>query len=71
VNLRLRQADVPRLKLGRHARLGYTSWLLGGAAAGDQCQLLLNPADSTGRPRAFARTPAQASPVEPQTSSRD
>ena len=71
VNLRLRQADVPRLKLGRHARLGYTSWLLGGAAAGDQCQLLLNPADSTGHPRAFARTPAQASSVEPQTSSRD
>lgn len=44
VNLQLRQADVPRLKLGMHARLGYTSWLLSGAASGDQRQLKLNPA---------------------------
>lgn len=55
VRLQLRQADVPRLKLGRHARLGYTSWVLRGAAAGDQKQLLLQPADASGRPRMPAR----------------
>lgn len=43
VNLQLREADVPRLKLGRHARLGLTSWVLSGAAQGDQRQLKLNP----------------------------
>lgn len=46
VNLQLRQPDVPRLKLGAHARLGYTSWLLSGAARGDQRQLTLNPASA-------------------------
>jgi type VI secretion system protein ImpH len=43
VNLQLREAEVPRLKLGRHARLGLTSWVLSGAARGDQRQLKLNP----------------------------
>ncbi|QBQ98974.1 type VI secretion system baseplate subunit TssG [Paraburkholderia pallida] len=44
VNLQLREAEVPRLKLGAHARLGLTSWVLSGAAQGDQRQLKLNPA---------------------------
>ncbi|MGU7775894.1 type VI secretion system baseplate subunit TssG [Burkholderia sp. MR1-5-21] len=59
VNLQLKQPDVPRLKLGRHARLGYTSWMLSGPAAGDQRQLLLRPADGAGRPcgRAQANEP--------------
>jgi type VI secretion system protein ImpH len=67
LNLQLRQADVPRLKLGRHARLGYTSWLLSGAAAGDQRQLLLHPTDASGRPRMPAPDDAherQPSPKE-------
>ncbi|WP_296653557.1 type VI secretion system baseplate subunit TssG [Paraburkholderia sp.] len=57
VNLQLRQADVPRLALGAHARLGYTSWLLSGAARGDQQQLKLNPSFNTpcGTSRAAAR----------------
>jgi type VI secretion system protein ImpH len=71
VNLQLRKDDVPRLKLGRHTRLGYTTWLLQGAAAGDQCQLLLTPADSDGRARALHRQVAQVVPVEPKASSKD
>lgn len=55
VNLQLKQAEVPRLKLGRHTRLGYTSWVLSGAAAGDQCQLMLHPATASGRAREAAR----------------
>lgn len=41
LNLMLRQEDVPRLRLGAHARLGYTSWLLRRPPAGDQRQLRL------------------------------
>lgn len=52
VNLQLRQPDVPRLRLGAHARLGYTSWLLSGAAVGDQRQLRLNPASAARARRA-------------------
>ncbi|KVZ32068.1 type VI secretion protein [Burkholderia ubonensis] len=66
VNLQLRQQDVPRLKLGRHARLGYTSWVLSGAAGGDQRQLLLHPADSSGRPRNLARDAAPACRTSPR-----
>jgi type VI secretion system protein ImpH len=56
VNLQLRQADVPRLKLGANARLGYTSWLLSGAASGDQRQLKLNPASGAHRAAACGTT---------------
>lgn len=56
VNLQLKQADVPRLKLGAHARLGYTSWLLSGAARGDQRQLKLNPASGAHRAAAHDTT---------------
>jgi type VI secretion system protein ImpH len=51
VNVQLKQEDVPPLKLGRHVRLGYTTWMLCGPAAGDQRQLLLNPVDASGHPR--------------------
>ncbi|MFM0277678.1 type VI secretion system baseplate subunit TssG [Paraburkholderia sediminicola] len=54
VRLVLRQQDVPRLELGRHTRLGYTTWTLRGAAGGDQRPLLLHPADHEGRPRTGA-----------------
>ncbi|WP_118178755.1 type VI secretion system baseplate subunit TssG [Paraburkholderia phosphatilytica] len=55
VNLQLREQDVPRLKLGRHTRLGYTTWVLSGAARGDQRQLRLNPAGAAERTRDAAR----------------
>jgi type VI secretion system protein ImpH len=71
VNLQLRQQDVPRLKLGRHVRLGYTSWALGGAAAGDQRQLILNPADPSGRPRGSTQRRAPEEQVPDQTPSKD
>lgn len=64
VRLVLRQAEVPRLELGRHTRLGYTTWALRGAAAGDQRQLLLRPADHEGR----ARKVAPAHVVDPAES---
>ncbi|KVP58478.1 type VI secretion protein [Burkholderia ubonensis] len=66
VNLQLRQQDVPRLKLGRRARLGYTSWVLSGAADGDQRQLRLHPADSSGRPRNLARDAVPACRTSPK-----
>jgi type VI secretion system protein ImpH len=43
VNLQLRQSDVPRLSLGRHQRLGYTTWLHARAATSDARQLMLKP----------------------------
>jgi type VI secretion system protein ImpH len=51
VNLCLKQKEVPRLRLGRHARLGLTSWLYSGQAAHDARDLLLVPADPSGRAR--------------------
>jgi type VI secretion system protein ImpH len=75
LNLHLRQEDVPRLKLGRHARLGYTAWMLSGAAAADQRQLRLHPAGAAGRPRGAtlqpAREAAQDASPEPQTLPKD
>ncbi|WP_207000324.1 type VI secretion system baseplate subunit TssG [Trinickia mobilis] len=71
LNLQLRREDVPRLKLGRHTRLGYTTWLLRGAADGDQRQLMLTPADSSGRPRAFGRRTHRAPLTEHGISSKD
>jgi type VI secretion system protein ImpH len=52
VNLCLKQKEVPPLKLGRHARLGYTGWLHSGPAPHDARDLLLNPTDPSGRARA-------------------
>ncbi|MEM5342189.1 type VI secretion system baseplate subunit TssG [Paraburkholderia azotifigens] len=49
VNLWLRQEHVPRLALGRRARLGYTSWLLSGPVTQDQRQLRLHPASLSAR----------------------
>jgi type VI secretion system protein ImpH len=43
VNLQLRQADVPRLALGKRQRLGYTTWLHARAATSDATQLMLRP----------------------------
>jgi type VI secretion system protein ImpH len=43
VNLQLRQADVPRLALGKRQRLGYTAWLHARAATSDAMQLMLQP----------------------------
>ncbi|MFL9900648.1 type VI secretion system baseplate subunit TssG [Paraburkholderia fungorum] len=71
LRLVLREADVPRLKLGRHTRLGYTTWALGGAAHGDQRQLLLHPTDAEGRSRMPAAARVSLSPAPPQTSSRE
>lgn len=71
VRLVLREKDVPPLALGCHTRLGYTTWMLGGAAAGDQRQLVLQPTDQSGRPRNVAQTGTPASAAPPPTSSRD
>jgi type VI secretion system protein ImpH len=43
VNLHLQRADVPPLALGRHQRLGYTTWLHARAATHDATQLMLRP----------------------------
>lgn len=58
VNLQLRHQDVPRLKLGRCARLGYTSWLLSGAASEDQRQFFMSSAMLPGRNRTREAGPA-------------
>ncbi|AXF03898.1 type VI secretion system baseplate subunit TssG [Paraburkholderia hospita] len=71
VNLWLKQEDVPRLALGRRARLGYTSWLLSSPAAQDQRQLRLHPASLSGRPAEPARSDARASEPASQHSSKD
>ncbi|AET92511.1 type VI secretion protein [Burkholderia sp. YI23] len=47
VNLQLRRADVPRLALGRHQRLGYTTWLHARAPSRDATQLMLRPLASS------------------------
>ncbi|SPB13811.1 type VI secretion protein [Caballeronia novacaledonica] len=47
VNLQLQRADVPRLALGRHRRLGYTTWLHARAAVRDATQLMLRPLASS------------------------
>jgi type VI secretion system protein ImpH len=71
VNLWLKQEDVPRLALGRRARLGYTSWLLSSPATQDQRQLRLHPASLSGRPAEPARSDARASEPASQHSSKD
>jgi type VI secretion system protein ImpH len=70
VNLLLRKTDVPRLKLGRHARLGYTSWVLCSDAPGDQRQLILTPTDQAGRPRTSTRACEPGGQAQHPTSSR-
>jgi type VI secretion system protein ImpH len=47
VNLHLRRADVPPLALGRHQRLGLTTWLHARAATRDATQLMLRPLASS------------------------
>jgi type VI secretion system protein ImpH len=43
LNLQLCREEVPRLALGRRQRLGYTTWLLSGAARDDARQLVIEP----------------------------
>ncbi|WP_250517084.1 type VI secretion system baseplate subunit TssG [Caballeronia sp. INDeC2] len=47
VNLQLQRADVPCLTLGRHRRLGYTTWLHARDATHDATQLTLRPLASS------------------------
>jgi type VI secretion system protein ImpH len=51
LNLQLRRAEVPRLALGQHQRLGYTTWLLTRAATADAKQLVFKPAGLEVRPK--------------------
>lgn len=44
VNLILRKEEVPPLRLGKQAKLGWTTWLASRPARKDDSQLLLNPA---------------------------
>ena len=44
LNLILKKEDVPPLRLGRQAKLGWTTWLASRPASKDDNQLLLNPA---------------------------
>ncbi|MEW9585356.1 type VI secretion system baseplate subunit TssG [Paraburkholderia sp. DGU8] len=67
LRLVLKQEDVPCLKLGRHARLGYTIWALGHPARGDQRQLVLRPTGPDGRSR-IAATAREACAAAPPTS---
>lgn len=55
VNLCLRRADVPRLALGRHQRLGYTTWLLARPAQADGGQLVINMGASSARAPSHAQ----------------
>jgi type VI secretion system protein ImpH len=43
LHLLLRQAEVPQAELGRLGQLGWTTWLLSGAAAKDADDLVLRP----------------------------
>jgi len=69
LRLVLRQEDVPRLQLGRHTRLGYTTWALGHAAQGDQRQLVLQPTAPDGRSRIAAAAHAPSSSAVPSSTS--
>ncbi|CAD6520388.1 hypothetical protein LMG28727_01393 [Paraburkholderia kirstenboschensis] len=71
LRLVLRQDEVPRLRLGRHTRLGYTTWTLRGTAQGDQRQLLLHPTGPDGRSRVAAAARTPLSDASPQTSARE
>jgi type VI secretion system protein ImpH len=53
LNLQLCRKEVPRLALDRRQRLGYTTWLLSGAARDDAKQLVVKPV------RAPRRAPLQ------------
>jgi type VI secretion system protein ImpH len=71
LRLVLKQEDVPRLKLGRHTRLGYTTWALGHPARGDQRQLVLRPTGPDGRSRIAATAREASATAPPPTSSRE
>ncbi|APA87469.1 type VI secretion system baseplate subunit TssG [Paraburkholderia sprentiae WSM5005] len=71
LRLVLKQEEVPRLKLGRHTRLGYTTWTLGHPARGDQRQLVLRPTGPDGRSRIAAAAREASAAAPPSTSSRE
>jgi type VI secretion system protein ImpH len=62
LNLVLRREEVPALRLGGGARLGWTTWLGGAARERDADDLTLRPLDYP-RVRRDAFTPTTATPT--------
>ena len=58
VRLVLRASEVPRARLGRHSRLGWTSWAGKRPDDSDAQALTINPEHMRRMRRAAARTPA-------------